>query len=265
MEHLTSFCKDTHLHGWQYMSDKSITPAQKAQKLFWSLVLFISICVATVLIYNNILVFRNATVVTTIETMNAPLTDVFFPSVSVCNINQARKSFFDEIGIYDNDTLIRKILSEYHGLDDGCSNCQLPKYVLDKLHNLTHAKRNKSLDWDMHQKCQDMFIFSKWNGSFSEGAHEIDHDFGTDYGICCWFTPQLNLTEVRKNFIANQMPCNKTFEDNWRMGQMDIPGDWFQNLKMGATTGKHNGFTMLVDIEAFDYNYSDEGAEGLKV
>ena len=45
----------------------------------------------------------------------------------------------------------------------------------------------------------------------------------------------------------------------------DIDGNWFKNIPKGATTGKHNGFTMLVDIEAFDYNYSDEGAEGLKV
>ena len=46
---------------------------------------------------------------------------------------------------------------------------------------------------------------------------------------------------------------------------MDIDGHWFSDIEKGATTGKHNGFTMLVDIESFDYNYFDEGAEGLKV
>lgn len=218
MEHFGSFCKYTGLHGWQYMADKSFT---RAQKFFWGVVLFISICVATLVIYNYILVFRSATVVTTIDTMNAPLTDVFFPSITVCNLNQARGSFFEEIGIYDNDTLIRKILSEYHGVDDGSSSSQLPKDLRDKLHKATH---NKSLDWAMRQKCQDLFIFSKWNGSFSDGAYEIDYDFGTDYGICCWFTPQINLTKVRETFITNQMTGSKTVEDDWRMGQMDIPG-----------------------------------------
>ncbi len=33
----------------------------------------------------------------------------------------------------------------------------------------------------------------------------------------------------------------------------------------GAKTGKDNGYTMLFDIEAFDYSYYDEGSEGLKV
>lgn len=33
----------------------------------------------------------------------------------------------------------------------------------------------------------------------------------------------------------------------------------------GAKTGKDNGYTMLFDIESFDYSYYDEGSEGLKV
>ena len=97
------------------------------------------------------------------------------------------------------------------------------------------------------------------------GAYDIDYDFGTDYGICCWFSPQLNLSQIREQFLKDHAALNKTIDENYRMGQMDIDGHWFANIPKGATTGKHNGFTMLVDIEAFDYNYSDEGAEGLKV
>ena len=37
------------------------------------------------------------------------------------------------------------------------------------------------------------------------------------------------------------------------------------SLSQGAKTGKDNGFTMLFDIESFDYSYYDEGSEGLKV
>ena len=52
-------------------------------------------------------------VVTTVDTMTVPLTEVFFPSVVVCNINQVRKSFFQELGIYDNETFIRQIYYDY--------------------------------------------------------------------------------------------------------------------------------------------------------
>ena len=52
-------------------------------------------------------------VVTTVDTMTVPLTEVFFPSVVVCNINQVRKSFFAQLGIYDNETFIRQIYYDY--------------------------------------------------------------------------------------------------------------------------------------------------------
>ena len=40
---------------------------------------------------------------------------------------------------------------------------------------------------------------------------------------------------------------------------------WFGTVKKGAKTGKENGFSVLFDIESFDYGYYDEGSEGLKV
>ena len=43
------------------------------------------------------------------------------------------------------------------------------------------------------QSCDDMFIYSKWNSSTTYTHGENKRDFGTDYGICCWYTPQLNF------------------------------------------------------------------------
>ena len=40
----------------------------------------------------------NATVVTTVDTMTAPLSEVFFPSLVVCNINQASSSSQSDTG-----------------------------------------------------------------------------------------------------------------------------------------------------------------------
>ena len=261
MEHFSSFCTNTTLHGWQYMVEQTFT---KPQKLFWGVMLFFSILGAGFLIYNNVLLFKNATVVTTVDTMTAPLDDIFFPSITVCNQNQARRSLFEEIGLHENDTLIRKILSEYLGAEGANNSIELPHDIRQKLKQVSPP--NKSLDWAMHQKCKDMFVYSKWNGSMS-GAAELlqDYDFGVDYGICCWFSPQLNLSEIREQFILKHSGTNKSFSENWRMSNLDIEGHWWSDIQKGATTGKYNGFTMLVDIELFDYNYSDEGAEGLKV
>ena len=36
-------------------------------------------------------------------------------------------------------------------------------------------------------------------------------------------------------------------------------------ILQGAQTGKDNGYTILLDIESFDYEFFKEGSEGLKV
>ena len=110
-------------------------------------------------------------VVTTVDTMTVPLSEVFFPSVVVCNINQVRKSFFEELGIYDNETFIRQIYYDYiEGGSKKMGNHEEDNQkiaVHEKIMNEYLAKNNKSseadqsINWITHQKCKDMFILSK--------------------------------------------------------------------------------------------------------
>ena len=53
-------------------------------KILWGTV----IIVIMIFLNSNTIDFMNATVVTTVDTMTVPLSEVFFPSVVVCNINQ---------------------------------------------------------------------------------------------------------------------------------------------------------------------------------
>ena len=73
-----------------------------------------------------------------------------------------------------------------------------------------------SITWFTHQNCEDMFILSKWNQSKTYNF-EIKRDFGTDYGICCWYTPQLNFTEIDQHTKDNNL-----HEADW--------GHWFMNV-----------------------------------
>lgn len=112
--------------------------------------------------------------------MTVPLTEVFFPSVLVCNINQVRKSFFQELGIYDNETFIRQIYFDYiegkkersvadPDLEDDlvqkppeeqiALHEKILKEYLEKMNETKEAEQ--SINWVTHQKCKDMFILSK--------------------------------------------------------------------------------------------------------
>lgn len=74
-----------------------------------------------------------------------------------------------------------------------------------------------SITWLSHQKCDDMFIYSKWNGTTTYGFGSNARDFGTDYGICCWYTPQLNFSAIPDGpdtdwaFWFNSVPRGKHF------------------------------------------------------
>ena len=80
------------------------------------------------------------------------------------------------------------------------------------------------------QNCEDMFVLSKWNQSKTY-SFEIKRDFGTDYGICCWYTPQLNFTEIDRYLNATTvMPvsitkiCTDTRERTTCMSRTGVSG-----------------------------------------
>ena len=122
--HLSSFerfCQKTSLHGWIYIGDKN---ASQLQKSFWIFSNFLSIFLTIFLIYKQTKDFMNATIVTTLDSIDVPLTEIYFPSVVLCNNNQIRQSYLDE-----NDLDI---------------------------------KTSTKLDgWSTHQACQDLHLLSK--------------------------------------------------------------------------------------------------------
>ena len=61
----------------------------------------------------NIKAYLNSSIVTTIETSNAPLKEAIFPSLTVCNFNQLEASFMKELGIYGNKNLTDLLLKEF--------------------------------------------------------------------------------------------------------------------------------------------------------
>ena len=57
----------------------------------------------------------------------------------------------------------------------------------------------------------------QWNGTTTY-SFESQRDFGTDYGICCWYTPQFNFSEILEQ--SREMGL---LEPDW--------GYWFTSIK----------------------------------
>ena len=68
-----------------------VSRASGFKHIFWSIIVCVAMGCAAIFLYSNTIDFMNATVVTTVDTMTVPLSEVFFPSVVVCNINQVQQ------------------------------------------------------------------------------------------------------------------------------------------------------------------------------
>ena len=77
--------------------------------------------------------------------------------------------------------------------------------------------KRSSVSWFARQNCEDMFLMSKWNQTKTYDF-AIERDFGTDYGICCWYTPQLNFTQIDQHTHDNHL-----HEPDWRPCFMNVP------------------------------------------
>ena len=106
-----------------------------------------------------------------------------------------------------------------------------------KFHALTENFDRRSTHYSKSSKCKSTL---QCNGIYTYNF-EIEREFGTDFGLCCVFVPQLNLTEIIKHQLQNNLE-----EPDW--------GYWFENLPKGAKTGQNNGYKIVFDIQAYDYS-----------
>ena len=130
MSGLQTYCEHTSLHGWYY-----IAKDKKYWKIVWGIIVVASIIVASIFIYKAAEDFTKSTVVTTIQSTTVPLSEVYFPAVTVCNINQVlfsvmgksitqgikitlfsqvRKSFFNDLNINNNVSIVDLLYEQFY-------------------------------------------------------------------------------------------------------------------------------------------------------
>ena len=85
-----NFCRQTSMHGWQFIGDRQFG---FRQALFWIFVILGSMGALSFFWQEAISEYTASTVKVDIKDRSAPLDKAFFPSVMICNINPLRKSF----------------------------------------------------------------------------------------------------------------------------------------------------------------------------
>ena len=85
-----------------------------------------------------------------------------------------------------------------------------------------------------------MSTLFQWNGSITY-SFEIERDFGTDYGICCWHTPQHNISLIHQDMIEHNHS-----EVHW--------GEWFMGVKKVSCSA----LLLLISLGTWDLSSAKE-------
>ena len=96
----------TSIHGWPYLASE----AGLIRKGLWLATILVTSGVALYFMRQNIVEYQKSDVVTLLNTTTASLTDIYFPTVTVCNINQVSQAFLSSIDIDIRDENTTKML-----------------------------------------------------------------------------------------------------------------------------------------------------------
>ncbi len=92
--YLRQFCDSTSLHGFNFLS---LSNFKVPHTVFWTVIITASIASSAYIMTTHVQEFLAETVSYNLESPTVPLDDVFFPSVTLCNMNSLRKSFIQTL------------------------------------------------------------------------------------------------------------------------------------------------------------------------
>jgi len=270
------FCGDTSLHGWTYIPRFAGAGSLGwLHRISWFILVFSSVCFAWYNVWNLFEEYYWQSPTITIGDTTGPIKEVYFPSVTVCNLNQVRMSQAYRMGFQDigrdshiSREFIKKYVLAQSGEDD--EDNVKPRIGLNWEEELAKIQKNlksHNITWNetsqpfitvdgTAQSCSDLMMHTKWNGidHYSYSSHVTY----TDFGYCCRIYPKLELGEN-----PMLLPSNVT---DWVRSNYSGEKFWPEYEKRrGSENGIENGLMLLMDVETFENAHYLQKADGLIV
>ncbi|XP_043266575.1 pickpocket protein 28-like isoform X2 [Venturia canescens] len=251
---LKQYCSNSSLHGLRYIGDVSLS---MVEKLFWFIAFVLAVLSAGYFIQHLYERWVESPIIISMSPEPIAFDQFPFPSVTVCNMNNVKKT--EAIRINKGDSKLEKLL-----LEDQCD-----------FHNTTISEDEfGSADWknvlhfmiNVSQPCTDMLSVCQWHGNVTD-CETIFNPTMTDEGICC------NFNSVHKKYLffnaSEWSDLNITFPRNsidWNpeTGYPEsTPPDALPWRPYGA--GKYFGLTLVLDSDLKEYYCSSTASVGFKM
>jgi len=280
------FCGDTSLHGWQYIPRfPGAGFLGWLHRAAWFILVFSSICFAW---YNAVDLFRDyywQSPLISISDTTGPIKEVYFPSVTVCNLNQLRMSQAHRMGFeeFSRDSQISRLFVQKYffastGEDEGESD-EGAEENLDRKQKINWAEELSKIQGNLTaegikwnetsqpfitvkgtaQDCSDLMIHTKWNGI--DKYNYSSHITYTDFGYCCRIYPRLELGNEPSMLLPSDSDS-----PGWVKDEYNGTTFWQEYEKRrGSKNGIENGLMLLMDVETFENAHYPRKADGLIV
>jgi len=155
-----------------------------------------------------------------------------------------------EMGIADNFTKMTAVYKEYVS---GAAPIANQQAILDDIAWLKEKdlRFNHSFWYYSHQPCANLVLHLRYQSEEVYWGPEMAAKVGpvtdaTDYGYCCFITPQIALKERPARGVLSRRLYHTA-------------------VAMGSKNGEENGLGLILDLENFNFAYHRESSQGLRV
>ena len=228
------FCNKTSLPGWGQAANARNIPL----KLFWALLLIAAHLSVLFLCYTVTTDYLTSTTLPIIKTTTGPISDIKFPALVFCNVNQIQASFMRKLGFFEDEMVDKLFRSEFmwgRSNDLTLEEASKLQELKDKLklhYNWTEFKYATDFS---KQKCSDMFQYGFWQGNPNlfkrSDAPDLDAPNGlsrNDRGTCCYLSIE----------------------------------QWFHDYVSESSTD--SGLHFMLDLETHEYFDTSYGTSGIR-
>ena len=254
MDVVRDFCSKTSIHGLSYI----VGEFRILQRIFWAVVSFVMIGIGIVFFTDGCKEFFTSQM-TSINTTTAPLKDLYFPSIYVCNINQVSMAKLAQMGLYakSNDNQKQKDMTADLFWNYVKGNTTIYKEnITQNVDFSLFENLMAKIGWNQDttfldvasQKPKDALLRVTWK-DYPPKYYFQSFLSLTDYGACGLIIPNLDFENELTKDMTDRQYSGKL---------LSIPHN-------GVRNGVKNGLEIFADAEVFDYAYFFRDSSGFMI
>ncbi|XP_074108181.1 pickpocket protein 28 [Cotesia typhae] len=251
---LEQYCSNSTLHGLRYLGDSQVSVIEK---LFWIcafICAFLSAAYFILHLYNK---WLSSPIIISMNPEPVSFEEFPFPSVTICNMNNAKKSEADRINNGNED--LDKLL-----LEDICNSRN--ETEIDDVFGSANWTNVLRFMINVSQPCNEMLHHCQWHGNVTE-CERIFNPTLTDEGMCC------NFNSVHRDFMFYNPPEWSDLNVTFPFPIMDWKPETGYNDSVHPETqpwrpygaGKYYGLTLVLDTNIKEYYCSSTASIGFKL